>query len=528
MLFNSPEFILGFLPATLILFFLIARQGANRLAIGWLFTASLVFYGWWNPANLLILLSSIAVNFGLGMAIAQAAVPLIKRGWLLLGLTLNLGLIGYFKYADFALQTVNGVFATNVQLGEILLPLGISFFTFQQIAYLIDRYREPTDSRYRWLDYGLFVAFFPQLIAGPLLHHQETISQFTRKTLFRLQPENLAIGLTIFAVGLFKKVVLADTVAVYATQIFDAAADGESLSLLEAWIGALSYSLQLYFDFSGYSDMAIGLAFLFNLRLPINFNSPYKATNISDFWRRWHITLSNYLRDYVYIPLGGSRKGEWRRNVNLLLTMLLCGLWHGAGWTFVLWGGLHGVYLLIHHQWRSQRSSGDSPSLSVWQRECSWLLTFLAVVAGWVIFRAPDLPTAAMMLKSMACGNGISLPESWSSDFLQTLGVRFDGWLPNLSIEVDQIDDVTEVEPTVIFIVLAVQLLIVRCWPNTQQWIDYGKSIPDRPPVATLRQRLAAKLRWQPTHGWAILSALMTAIALLNLAKVSEFLYFEF
>lgn len=534
MLFNSVEFIVWFLPATLLLFFQIGRFGYYRLAIAWLFAASLIFYSWWNPANLVILIASILFNFGIGTALIRPALPLsIKRAGIVLGVGANLALIGYFKYANFFAETVNDVLQTNFYLGEIILPLGISFFTFQQIAYLIDSYRGEVTSNYNFLDYCLFVAFFPQLIAGPLLHHEEIIDQFKHKSIHRIQLDNLAIGLTIFAIGLFKKVIFADTVASYANQVFAAVADGESLTLIEAWIGALSYSLQLYFDFSGYSDMAIGLAKLFNLNLPINFNSPYKATSLIDFWRRWHITLSNYLRDYLYIPLGGSRKGKIRRNVNLMITMLLCGLWHGAGWTFVVWGGLHGVYLLINHQWRSIRQTqlGQDLQLSSrWEQTCGWLITFIAVVVGWVIFRAPNFGVAAEMLKGMACFNGISLPESFQSDILQTLGFQFEGWLPNLSIEIDQLDDVNEVEPGMIFTVLAVQLLVVLCLPNTQQWMDYGATLNQKMAdvSAFFQQQLQSKWQWQPTQFWAIVSALMTATALLNLAKVSEFLYFEF
>jgi alginate O-acetyltransferase complex protein AlgI len=534
MLFNSVEFIVWFLPATLLLFFQIGSCGYYRLAIAWLFAASLIFYSWWNPINLIILIGSISFNFAVGTILNRSSLrsPL-KQAGLVLGIGVNLALIGYFKYAIFFVETTNAVLQTNFYLGEIILPLGISFFTFQQIAYLIDSYRGEITSNYNFLDYCLFVAFFPQLIAGPLLHHEEIISQFAHKSIFRVQPNNIAIGLTIFAIGLFKKIIFADTVAVYANQIFAAVADGESLTLIEAWIGALSYSLQLYFDFSGYSDMAIGLAKLFNLNLPINFNSPYKATSIIDFWRRWHITLSNYLRDYLYIPLGGSRKGKIRRHINLMITMLLCGLWHGAGWTFVVWGGLHGIYLLINHQWRSMRqtqSDQEVPQHSQWKQTGDWLITFIAVVVGWVIFRAPNLTVAAEMLKAMACFNGISLPESFQSDLLQTLGFQFEGWLPNLSIEVEQLDDVNEVVPAMIFTVLAVQLIVVRFLPNTQQWVNYGASMPERVSNVSIffQQQLQSKWQWQPTQFWAIVTALMSAVALLNLAKVSEFLYFEF
>ncbi|WAL61062.1 MBOAT family O-acyltransferase [Thermocoleostomius sinensis] len=533
MLFNSVEFIVWFLPATLLLFFQIGRFGYYRLAIAWLFAASLIFYSWWNPINLIVLIGSILFNFAIGAGLSRS--PLhssLKQAGLALGIGSNLALIGYFKYASFLAETTNAVLQTNFYLGEIILPLGISFFTFQQIAYLIDSYRGEVTSSYTLLDYCLFVAFFPQLIAGPLLHHKEIISQFTNKSIFQIQPNNFAIGLTIFAIGLFKKIVFADTVAVYANQTFATVADGELLTLIEAWIGALSYSLQLYFDFSGYSDMAIGLGKLFNLQLQINFNSPYKATSIIDFWRRWHITLSNYLRDYLYIPLGGSRKGNVRRYINLMITMVLCGLWHGAGWTFIIWGGLQGVYLLINHRWRSLQPTELETALQhpLWRHTSHWLITFVAVVVGWVIFRAPNLNIAVEMLKSMACFNGISLPESFQSDLLQTLGFQFEGWLPNLSIEIEQLDDVNEVEPAMIFTVLAIQFIVVRFLPNTQQWMNYDASISEQVSNISIffQQQFQKTWHWQPTQFWAIVTALMTATALLNLAKVSEFLYFEF
>ena len=545
MLFNSTEFILFFLPCVLVLFFQIGRQGYYRLAIAWLLATSLFFYSWWNPANLIILVSSILFNYFVGTTLAHTSMNAwAKRSLLTIGIIVNLGLIGYFKYANFLVESTNNLLQTNFYLNSIVLPLGISFFTFQQIAFLVDSYRGQVEHRYRFLDYCLFVTFFPHLIAGPLLHHKEIISQFTNRSIFQFSATNLTVGITIFAVGLFKKVIFADSVAIYATQVFDAAADGESLSLVEAWVGALAYTLQLYFDFSGYCDMAIGIGKMFGIQLPINFNSPYKSVNIIDFWRRWHITLSNYLRDYLYIPLGGNRHGEIRRNFNLLITMLLGGFWHGAGWTFIIWGGLHGAYLIVNHQWRSFRQRVWGHDLSQthwWGRGLGWFVTFIAVVIGWVIFRAENMETAIAVLAGMFSFNGISLPEAWSGSlgFLENLGVRFEDLMPNLTIEVANIDDVEEIAPGTVISRIAVLLAIAWWMPNTQEWIEqYGATLKQRQIVpkfinfpwlnAQTQQVLWKNLQWQPIQIWAIISAIFTAVALLNLAKVSEFLYFEF
>jgi len=356
-LFNSLEFIFWFLPATLAGFFLLGYLGQYNLAAIFMTLASLFFYAWWNPPYVLLILISIGVNYALGSALGAGEQDnnIARRKLLLaVGIAINIFLLGYYKYANFFADSVNAALSTDWNFGNIVLPLGISFFTFQQIGYLVDAYRGETKG-YTIINYGLFVSFFPQLIAGPIVHHKDVMEQFGDKKIYRISWENIAIGLTIFIIGLSKKILIADTVAQYATPVFNAVAEGGSISFYEAWAGALFYTFQLYFDFSGYSDMAIGIARLFGIRLPINFDSPYKAASITDFWRRWHITLSNFLRDYLYIHLGGSRKGELRRNANLIITMLLGGLWHGAGLTFIIWGGLHGLYLAINHQWRSLR-----------------------------------------------------------------------------------------------------------------------------------------------------------------------------
>jgi len=354
MLFNSYQFIFLFLPITLLGFHLLGKEGYNRTAIAWLVGASLFFYGWWNPAYLALILFSIVFNYGVGVSLGYAPNSPKKKSVLFLGVASNLGLLGYYKYANFFIENINVITGAEIVLDQIILPLAISFFTFQQIAYLVDVYRDKV-KEHNFLHYCLFVTFFPQLIAGPIVHHKEMLPQFAQAITYRLRAKHLAVGFTIFVIGLFKKVVLADGIAVYATPVFEIAEFNVALTFFEAWGGALAYSFQLYFDFSGYSDMAIGIARMFGIRLPLNFNSPYKAISIIDFWRRWHLTLSRFFRDYVYIPLGGQRKGEIRRLVNLAITMLLGGLWHGAGWTFVFWGGLHGLFLVINHIWSNAK-----------------------------------------------------------------------------------------------------------------------------------------------------------------------------
>ena len=318
-----------------------------------------------------------------------------------MGVAFNLGLLGYFKYTDFLIGIANDAVATSMPMQGIVLPLAISFFTFQQIAYLVDVYQGKTTDP-DFIHYCLFVSFFPQLIAGPIVHHGEIIPQFRSPNALRLDARRIAVGAAIFGIGLYKKVVLADGIAPYADRVFDAGS-GMAPGIIDAWSGALAYSFQIYFDFSAYSDMAIGIALIFRIRLPLNFNSPYKAVNIIDFWHRWHMTLSRFLRDYLYFPLGGNRKGRTRRHVNLMVTMLLGGLWHGAGWNFVIWGGLHGLYLVINHFWRGLRAklgwAPDKPNAMGRVLGCA--ITYPAVVVAWVFFRAPDLDTALMILRGM-------------------------------------------------------------------------------------------------------------------------------
>lgn len=395
MLFNSFEFIFVFLPIVFVLYFALNKihpTGGMLL----LLAASLFFYAWWNPAYLGLLVSSILVNYSVGTGMMKGRRH--RKLLLVLGILFNVGLLGYFKYTDFFIENVNALVGTNFQLLHLLLPLAISFYTFQQIAYLVDIYKGKVEDN-RFINYAVFVSFFPQLIAGPIVHHSEVMGQFSDSSKKRMHAENIAKGLFIFSLGLFKKVAIADTFAVWANEGY---ANVDALTTSEAWMTSLAYTFQLYFDFSGYSDMAIGLALLFNIALPINFNSPYKAVSIQDFWRRWHITLSRFLTAYLYIPLGGSRKSIPRTYVNIFIIFFVSGIWHGAGWTFVIWGTLHGLAMIVHRFW-SQKGF-RLPML------IAWFITFQFVNATWVFFRALTVEDALIVLNKMADISAITEP----------------------------------------------------------------------------------------------------------------------
>jgi alginate O-acetyltransferase complex protein AlgI len=423
-LFNSYDFALYFLPLALVVFYLLARVGGPRYAAAWLGLASLVFYGYWAPRFLPLLVGSIVVNYMFGHVLRSLAradgrgSERARKAVLILAIAANLGLLFYFKYANFFIRSAGNVLGTSLGVLDVVLPIGISFFTFTQIAYLVDTWEGKVEHTDPW-HYLLFVTFFPHLIAGPILHHAEMMPQFEQRETYRFRLDWFASGALIFVIGLGKKVILADGIQPYVGPIFDHATT-QPPTFFPAWGGALAYTLQLYFDFSGYTDMAIGLSRMLNIRLPLNFDSPYKATNISDFWRRWHMTLSRFLRDYLYVPLGGNRHGRPRRYANLLATMVLGGLWHGAAWTFVIWGALHGLYLCIYHGWTALR------------RRVGWVratpsrlgiagaraLTLVAVVVGWVFFRAETIPSALAILKGMSGANGIEIPQRYADVFI--------------------------------------------------------------------------------------------------------------
>jgi alginate O-acetyltransferase complex protein AlgI len=411
MLFNSPEFLLLFLPSTVLLFCLFARHVGGRAAHAVLVVASMVFYAYWDYRYLALLLTSTVVNFWIGGQLVRQP----NKGVLALGIVTNLSLLGYFKYTDFAIENVNALLGMRIELLHVLLPLGISFFTFQKIAYLVDCYRGSVSDRDP-LRFLLFVMFFPQLIAGPIVHHSQIIPQLKAHEKSPIPADGVvAQGLFFLLVGLFKKVVVADYLNQYVNPAFS---NVGSLQLVDAWTAALGYTLQLYFDFSAYSEMALGLALLFGLRLPQNFNSPYKATSISDFWRRWHMTLGAFMREYLYIPLGGNRHGLMMMLFASITTMLLGGLWHGAGWTFILWGAMHGVYLVIHKLWRQARISMPAA--------LAQFMTFIAVLFAWVPFRAQSIGDTLHIWQTMLGIGKITLPTSYSAfPGFGSLGVAF-------------------------------------------------------------------------------------------------------
>ncbi len=515
MLFNSAPFVYLFLPLTVAGFYLIGRL-SRAWAAAWLTIASMFFYGWWNPKYVPLLIGSILFNYVLARLLGVVRSP-ARRWCLAAGIAGNLLLLAYFKYAHFLLDTLEHLGGAHLELAEIVLPLGISFFTFTQIAFLVDTYRGLA-SEPRFLHYALFVTYFPHLIAGPILHHSEMMPQFARSATYRLSSGNVSVGLTIFVIGLFKKVILADHIGGFATPAFSAAAAGHPLSLLEAWGGALAYALQLYFDFSGYSDMAIGVSRLFGITLPLNFNSPYKAINIIEFWRRWHMTLSRFLRDYLYFPLGGNRRGSTRRHLNLLLTMLLGGLWHGAGWTYVIWGGLHGCFLIVNHGWQALLESlGWKIRSTRLTRGTSIAVTFVSVLVGWVFFRAASISAATDMLNGMSGRNGVVLPAGWKvhlaqpfADAVHRSGVVFDsiifGGMPQIAWTV-------------------ALLAVAWFWPNTQELMRMYE--PALGSVAR-HDTPGLMLAWRPTAAWALAVAVLGVVSLASLDRVTQFLYFQF
>lgn len=507
MLFNSYEFILLFLPVTIAGFFLLAGASA-RAAMGWLVAASLFFYAWWNPAYLPLLIIVAAFNYVVGRRLSRAPSRLLLG----FGIAVDLAALGWFKYANFFVSSAAAAAGTDWSLAPIVLPLAISFFTFQKIAFLVDSHRGLTRD-VGPLEYALFVAFFPQLIAGPIVHYRDVVPQFRLPETFRPIAENFAVGITIFAIGLFKKAVLADGIAVYASPTFGAAEAGHAPDFLAAWSAALAYAFQLYFDFSGYSDMAIGAARLFGIRLPLNFNSPYKAASIIDFWRRWHMTLSRFLRDYLYVPIGGNRKGPARRHANLMATMLLGGLWHGAGWTFVLWGGLHGLFLVVNHGWRR-----IAPRWLMRARlypAAASLLTFLVVVVAWVPFRAPTIEGAGRMLAGMAGFNGFTLPAA----IAKRLGPLWDA----LSAVGAEASVGGGGQFVLVWLWIAALFALARFAPNTQQIMGRHD-----PALGFDAAHAARRLLWRPGWRWAVAMGAVAGAGLLALNQVSEFLYFQF
>lgn len=473
MLFNSYLFIFAFLPVTLCGYFLLNRHSQPLWAKSWLLATSLVFYGYWNVIYLPLLLGSITVNYLLSRLFTQYDTrPRVKKITLFLGLGCNIGLLGYFKYTDFLLSNVNALIGTEFSYVHLILPLGISFFTLQQIAFLIDAYEGMTTER-RFIDYALFVSFFPQLIAGPIVHHREMMPQFADPQKQHFDLGNFTLGFFIFAIGLFKKVLIADIFSIWANAGFNAAT---TLSTLEAWATSLCYTLQLYYDFSGYTDMAIGIALMFNITLPLNFNSPYKATSIINFWQRWHITLSRFITTYLYTPLTLLTPGKITFTKTMIATftaMLISGFWHGAAWTFLVWGGLHGLALVINHIWRKRKIK-----MPVW---LAWLITFNFVNASFVLFRAKSLGDAFSILGSMIGLNqgSTAVLSHINADLRHTAAM---------------------------LVMLLLFGLIAKTARNTQEWAE----------------------RFQPIPYYALTHALLFLGAVAFIGNTTEFLYFDF
>ena len=490
MLFNSFPFFLVFLPLALLGYFQLSKYSLRASTV-FLMAASVAFYCYWDVHYLPLLALSVAGNFTLGRHISrhvEGGRPNAARNWLIVGIVLNLGVLFFFKYFNFALNNIAALTGVPNEVAPIALPIGISFFTFTQIAYLVDS-RQGKVREYRPESYGLFVTYFPHLIAGPILHHKDMMPQFDAAESHRFSQGRLAVGMLFFTIGLFKKVVLADGVARYVAPVFDV--HFAHLSQLEAWAGALAYTFQLYFDFSAYSDMAYGLSYMFGIILPINFNSPYRSTSIIEFWRRWHITLSTFLRDYLYIPLGGNRRGGAQRYINLMITMLLGGLWHGANWTFLVWGGLHGLYLAVNHGLRHLLGDRQWPGL----KAAGAVATFMAVVLGWVFFRANSIEIALQVVRAM-----------WDGTYLA------DGGVPVLGIS--RIMDMTACGGW-----LAVCALVAFCLPNAYRMLGTG----------LLRERelqLSARLGAFVLGGALALCLMLLAVG--ETRGASEFLYFNF
>ncbi|WP_320034603.1 MBOAT family protein [Halarcobacter sp.] len=485
MLFNSYEFIFVFMPITFFVYYFLLSKRLVVGAKGFLVFASLFFYSWWNPIYLPLILSSMLFNYVIGNSLNEnfKKIKITKKTLLTIGVIANLALLGYFKYADFFINNINMVTNGSVELLHLALPLAISFFTFQQIAYLVDSYRGET-SEYDFLNYALFVTFFPQLIAGPIVHHKEMMPQFASRWNLVKNYKHIAMGLFIFSIGLFKKVIIADQFAIWATAGFDNAV---TLELFEAWATSLSYTFQLYFDFSGYCDMAVGAALLFNIKLPINFNSPYKSLDIQDFWRRWHVTLGRFMRDYIYIPLGGNRKGNIRGYTNLFTVAVVSGFWHGAGWTFIAWGALHGIALVTHRIWKDFGFNMN--------KYLAWFITFNFINITWVFFRALSWEDAVKVLKGMVGLNGIVMSDKYAQklEFLKEHGVEFGQWL-------------IHIDGNKSFTWIAVAFIITVFMKNAMQLKDTFK----------------------PNIWYLIYSVILICYTVSNMNKLSEFLYFNF
>jgi D-alanyl-lipoteichoic acid acyltransferase DltB (MBOAT superfamily) len=543
MLFNSTEFLFVFLPVTLAGFYLLGAISRSS-AIRWLIFASLVFYAWWRPVNVLIIAPSIVINYIIARFLLKLndgeGSPGVSKAVLVLGISFNVIFLGVFKYTDFMLGTIDDVFGANLVLRHIILPLGISFITFQKIAFLVDVQAGKVRS-FTFQDYCTFVLFFPQLIAGPIVHYREMMPQFHAASC-RFYSENFAVGLTLLSFGLFKKIILADKIALLVTPIYQQAATEGGTSFLMAWMAAIGFTLQLYFDFSGYTDMALGLARFFGIRLPPNFDSPLRASSIIDFWLRWHMTLTRFLTAYIYNPLQlwltRRRLAKGQRGLGgpsthvgafisllmfpIILTMFVSGFWHGAGYGFIIWGLLHGLYLTINHGWRvvAARVWPDRKSYVRVMRPVGWVLTFVSVAAAMVFFRAVTITSAIDIVKGLIGLNGVALPQDLL-DRLGPLGAAFHG----LGVTAARSWDVRDFAQLAIWI--SVQMFIALACPNTLQILSqYEPALGVKPRPAKLG--IGRLLEWNASLPWAIAVSGITAITIVSIRGPSEFLYWQF
>jgi alginate O-acetyltransferase complex protein AlgI len=535
MLFNSYEFIFAFLPVTMLGFYVLGSKRRD-LALLWLTLASLFFYAWWRPINVLLIAPSILINLGLGRLLERHRVtkPAFALTILIAGIVFNLCFLGYFKYTMFLRGTINDVFGTDLVLTHIILPLGISFITFQKIAFLVDVHSGRVTS-FTLRDYALFVLFFPQLIAGPIVHYREMMPQF-RAISTRFNPEDAAVGLTLFFMGLAKKLLLADPLAAIVSPLYTRAALGSGLGLIDAWIAALGFTLQIYFDFSGYSDMALGLARFFGIKLPVNFNSPLKATSIIEFWQRWHVSLTRFLTAYIYTPLSlrvtRSRMASGKRNITpasfvtalmvpTMLTMLVSGVWHGAGYTYIAWGLIHGALISINHAWRliRRRIWPSATNHALLLSATGFIMTFTSVVVAMVMFRAPTVTVATSIWGDMLALHGVALPDG----VLARLGpVAI--WLQAIGVHADGAGGAMMFDAT---LRIALLLVIALCLPNSLEILARHEPAlgvkPEKHPRWLLRQS-----QWTESPSWAVGMATVAAAGVLSLGQLSEFLYWQF
>lgn len=472
MIFNSIEFLFIFLPITFFVYFGLNKLKLIKIATAWLVIASLAFYSYWVIDYLSLILISMLFNYSVGSTLTNDKKLRINRKLLMIfAIAVNVGLLCYYKYFDFLIKNINMIFSTNFNYIHIIMPLAISFFTFQQIAYIVDSYEHKT-KEYDFLTYSLFVTFFPQLIAGPIVHHKEMMPQFANLRNRFFNHKNISIGLFLLGIGLFKKVIIADTFSSFVHGTFD---EVSILTFFEAWCASISYTMQLYFDFSGYCDMAIGIGYLFNIVLPKNFNSPYKAESIQDFWKRWHMTLSRFLRDYIYIPLGGNRKGEIKTYRNLLLTFLIGGIWHGANWTFIIWGIMHGIATCIHKLWKK---------LQIKMPNCiAIIITFLFINTTWVYFRAESIEKANHIILSMIGKNG------FTPIIIDKLRFSFENGSLKLGI-----------------LLLICSFILIFCMKNSTELVE----------------------KLKPNILYLTITLTLLIVSILSINKVSEFLYFQF